>query len=289
MYTLNRTEIEAYLQRIGIDEIQPPTLEFLSELQAAHVEYLSWQTVDIFAGRPAGIHLRESINLMLNGRSGYCFHLNGAFSVLLHSLGYTVRWHRAGVQPHGEQPRVNSFHLGLSVLIPGSENPDEQWIIDVGLGGMPFQPLPLRYSTYGQAPFTYNLLPSSVATEGWRLEYEPNGPSLGVDYAPDWVSQLDEFIPKHEFYSQSIQSPWHKTFLLRQRDAQRSHELRGCMLRIHDAEGIRKMEIRTFNEWISTLTDVFHEPLVRYSKMEREEMWKQVQTAHEEWKKTQQS
>ncbi|MDR6722864.1 arylamine N-acetyltransferase [Paenibacillus amylolyticus] len=67
MYTLNPTEIKAYLKRIGIDEIKPPTLEFLSELQAAHVEYLSWQTVDIFAGRPAGIHLRESVELMLNG------------------------------------------------------------------------------------------------------------------------------------------------------------------------------------------------------------------------------
>ncbi|MGW8956539.1 arylamine N-acetyltransferase [Paenibacillus sp. NPDC055715] len=38
----------------------------------------------------------ESVQLILQGRSGYCFHLNGAFSVLLHSLGYRVCLHRAG-------------------------------------------------------------------------------------------------------------------------------------------------------------------------------------------------
>ncbi|WP_458460799.1 arylamine N-acetyltransferase family protein, partial [Paenibacillus sp.] len=181
---LNPSEIQAYLKRIGINTIKKPTLEYLFELQRAHVQYLSWQTVDIFAGRPAGIDLQESVQLILQGRSGYCFHLNGAFSVLLRSLGYTVDWHRGGVQPHGEKPRVNSFHLGLTVLLPDADRNVERWIVDVGLGGMPFEPLPLRYGTYGAAPFTYQLMPSSVAAGGWRLEYEPNGPSEGVDYAP---------------------------------------------------------------------------------------------------------
>lgn len=187
---LNPSEIQAYLKRIGMNDIKKPTLEYLIELQRTHVQYLSWQTVDIFAGRPVGISLQESIQLILQGRSGYCFHLNGAFSVLLRSLGYTVDWHRGGVQPHGEQPRVNSFHLGLSVLLPDADPTIERWIVDVGLGGMPFEPLPLRYGTHGSAPFTYQLMPSSVAAGGWRLEYEPNGPSEGVDYAPEAVHDL---------------------------------------------------------------------------------------------------
>ncbi|WP_440114563.1 arylamine N-acetyltransferase family protein [Paenibacillus sp. QZ-Y1] len=287
--TLTPSEIQAYLKRLGIDDMKKPTLEFLTEIQRAHVQHLSWQTVDIFAGRPAGIDLQESVQLILQGRSGYCFHLNGAFSALLRSLGYTVDWHRAGVQPIGEKPRVNSFHLGLSVHLPDADPNVERWIVDVGLGGMPFEPLPLRYGTYGSAPFTYNLTPSSVATGGWRLEYEPNGPSEGVDYAPEAVHDLGEFIPKHEFYSRSAESPWHNAFLLRQRDAKRSSELRGCMLRTHDTDGIHKIELQSYTEWTDALTEIFHEPLVRYTKMEREEMWDRVQAAHEEWKRTQQA
>lgn len=101
---LNTAEIQAYLKRIGIDDIKEPTLEFLFELQRAHVQYLSWQTVDIFAGLPAEISLQDSIQLILQGRSGYCFHLNGAFSVLLRSLGYTVDWHRGEYSLMGNNP-----------------------------------------------------------------------------------------------------------------------------------------------------------------------------------------
>ncbi|MGQ8873215.1 arylamine N-acetyltransferase family protein [Paenibacillus sp. TSA_86.1] len=285
--TLTPSEIHAYLKRIGIDKVKEPTLEFLSEIQKAHIHHLSWQTVDIFAGRPAGIGLQESVQLILQGRSGYCFHLNGAFSILLQSLGYTVHWHRAGVQPHGEQPRVNSFHLGLSVSLPDA-NPDvERWIVDVGLGGMPFEPLPLRYGTYGREPFTYTLMSSSVVSGGWRLEYEPNGPSKGVDYAPEELTSLEEFIPKHEFYSQSADSPWHNTFLLRQRDTDHSYELRGSMLRTHGIEGINKMEIQTYTEWKDVLVSHFNESLANYTEQERREMWDRIQVAHVEWKKTQ--
>lgn len=287
--TLNAAEIRAYLKRIGMDDIKKPTLEFLFELQRAHVQYLSWQTVDIFAGHPGGISLPESIQLILQGRSGYCFHLNGAFSVLLRSLGYKVDWHRGGVQPHGEQPRVNSFHLGLSVLLPDADPTVERWIVDVGLGGMPFEPLPFRYGTYGSAPFTYQLMPSPVVAGGWRLEYEPNGPSKGVDYAPTAITSLEEFIPKHEFYSRAAESPWHNVFLLRQRDENCSHELRGCMLRTHDMEGIRKKEIQTYTEWREVLTGLFHEPLVNYSELECQDMWNRVQAAHTEWKQAQEA
>lgn len=288
MNTMTDSELKSYLKRIHIDDIKPPTLEFLSELHRAHVQYLSWQTIDIFTGLPEAIDLANSVRLVLQGRSGYCFHLNGAFSILLRSLGYEVQWHRAGVQPHGEQPRVNSFHLGLSVLLSEAGPETERWIVDVGLGGMPFEPLPLRYEVYGEAPFTYNLTSSSVASEGWRLEYEPHGPSEGVDYAPEVLLTLDEFIPKHHFYSQSAESPWHNVFLLRQRDTVASNELRGCMLRTHTAEGIHKTEIQSYTDWRELLDGVFHEPLVRYSERERVAMWERIRAGHEEWKRKQQ-
>ncbi|MGC5324202.1 arylamine N-acetyltransferase family protein [Brevibacillus sp. SYSU BS000544] len=281
MEMLKNEEIKAYLHRLGIKEIEPPTLSFLSELHKAHVKNIPWETIDIFAGRPTAIDTRESVQLMINGRSGYCFHLNGAFSELLRSLGYQVSWHRAGVQPMGEQPRINSFHLGLTVKL---EN--ERWIIDVGLGDMPFEPLPLQAGIYDQDPFIYKVTESSVVTNGWRLEHDPLSTFTGVDYDPEVVDELEEFYPKHEHYSRSANSPWINLFLVRHRHATGSNELRGCVWSKREKHVIEKIEILSKSQWFEVLGDIFGEHLVNYSKQARDDLWNKVQAINEQWKKT---
>lgn len=282
---LTRPEIKAYLKRIGIEAIQPPTLEYLAQLHQAHVSTISWQTIDIVAGRPTSIDLHECVRLMLSNRSGYCFHLNGAFSVLLRSLGYRVFWHRAGVQPPGQEPRINSFHLGLTVSLTNEQQQEQRYIIDVGLGDMPYAPLPLQIGTYEQEPLRYQVVNSSVAEGGWRLVHDPIASFVGVDYAPDELENLEEFKPKHEFYSRSPESPWIKLFLVRHRHATGSNELRGCIWTRRDSKAIVKTELRTKSQWLEVLGDVFQEHLVSYSQLERDELWKRVWKYHEEWKK----
>ncbi|MFS0838976.1 arylamine N-acetyltransferase family protein [Paenibacillus sp. 1P03SA] len=285
MYTLTREEVRAYLKRIGISDIGAPTLPYLAELHKAHVKHLSWQTLDIFGGKPAPIGFKESVDLILSGRSGYCFHLNGAFGVLLHSLGYRVNVHRAGVQPMGAEPRINSFHLGLTVDFAGSADGSGRWIIDAGLGDMPFEPLPLRYGTYVQEPYTYKVTKSGVAADGWRLEHDPLASFPGVDYAPDVLGDLEEFKPNHEFYIRSEESPWYNKLLIRQRNEADGNELRGCIWTKRDANGLNKTELRTKAQWLEVLAGVFHEQLVHYSKPERDDLWKRVEAAHSEWQK----
>ncbi|WP_336077418.1 arylamine N-acetyltransferase family protein [Paenibacillus sp. 203] len=286
MYTMTIEEIKAYLNRIGIPEIQPPTLSYLVELHKAHVKHLSWQTLDIFARKPAAIGFRESIQLILHGRSGYCFHLNGAFSALLYSLGYKVSLHRAGVQPLGAEPRINSFHLGLTVNLLNEHHEDEVWIVDVGLGDMPYEPLPLRMGTYEQTPLHYKVMESGVVTKGWRLEHDSLASFVGVDFAPAVVQDLEEFMPKHHFYSRSAESPWFNLFLIRQRQALEANELRGCIWKRRGLHSLEKIELDKKSQWLEVLADVFGEPLVNYSRQERDELWKRVLAAHIEWKKS---
>ncbi|TKH43475.1 arylamine N-acetyltransferase [Paenibacillus terrae] len=286
MYIMTKEEIKAYLNRIGIEDILPPTQSYLFELHKAHVKHLSWQTVDIFAGKPAAIGFQESVQLILQGRSGYCFHLNGAFSALLHSLGYKVFLHRAGVQPLGAEPRINSFHLGLTVNLLNEQHEDEVWIVDVGLGDMPYEPVPLRMGTYEQAPLQYKVTESGVVANGWRLEHDSLASFVGVDYDPAVVRDLEEFMPKHHFYSRSVDSPWFNLFLIRQRQALETNELRGCIWKKHGLNGLEKIELDHKSQWLEVLADVFGEPLVDYSHQERDELWKRVFAAHTEWKKT---
>lgn len=284
---LSKTEVNAYLSRLGFDAPEAPTTDFLFALHRAHVERIPWQTLDIYAGRPASMELRDSVGLMTSGRSGYCFHLNGAFSLLLRTLGYDVTWHRAGVQPTGKEPAVNNFHLGLTVGMPGEDGGIARWVIDVGLGDMPLEPIPLKHGRYEQGPFAYELRDSAVAEGGWRMEHDPPYGYVGVDFAPEEVQDLAFFHPNHAFYSRSPESPWINMFLIRQRTKAEMNELRGCIWKKWSAEGCKTTEVARKEDWMALLAEVFGERFAVYSHEERDAVWRRVLNQHEDWKRGQ--
>lgn len=282
---LTKAEIKAYLHRLGLSDIEPPTLSYLFRLHRAHVERISWQTVDIFAGNPGSIDPHHSVQLIIGGRSGYCFQLNGAFSTLLRSLGYKVNWHRAGVQPLGEKPRVNGFHLGLTVILQNDHQEEEVWIVDAGLGDMPYEPIPLLPGVYRQGAYTYGVTDSEVVKRGWRLVHDPQSVFVGVDVEAEIVHDIHAFAPNHEHYSKSPESPWINTFLVRHRHESGGNELRGCIWSKREDNRIRKVELQTEAEWLDVLGDVFGERLVAYTKSERHAIWLKTRKLHEEWKR----
>lgn len=281
---LTTQQTKDYLKRLGV-EFDSPSKEFLSALHRAHVEKLSWQTIDIFAGKPNAIDVETSISHILNQGSSYCFHLNGAFSALLRSLGYNVSLHRAGVQPKGKEPRVDSYHLGLTVTMPDTALQKEQkWLVDVGLGDMPYEPLPIIAGEYQQGPFIYKIKPSDVTENGWRLENDPCAPFAGVDFAPEIVEDIEEFNSKHEFLS-SPDSVWRSLLLVQNRQQNGSNELRGCVFSQRNRNGIQKREIINKKAWFELLADVFDEKLNRYSKLEKDEIWNRVIQIHDQWRR----
>jgi arylamine N-acetyltransferase len=169
--------------------------------------------------------------------------------------------------------------------LTNEEQQEQRYIVDVGLGDIPFEPIPLRMGIYQQGPLRYLLEKSGVVQGGWRLVHDPYASFAGVDFAPDDLEDLEEFKPKHEFYSRSPESPWFQLFLVRQRHATGSNELRGCIWSKRGIDGIEKIELRTKSQWLEVLGDVFQEHLVSYSKLERDDLWKRVWNYHEEWKK----
>ena len=82
-------------------EARPPSIDALRELHRRHSERVPYETMWIHSGESWGIDPVDSVvRIALEGRGGYCYHLNGAFGALLHSLGYAVRAHVGGVAPH---------------------------------------------------------------------------------------------------------------------------------------------------------------------------------------------
>ncbi|WP_166242671.1 arylamine N-acetyltransferase family protein [Paenibacillus turpanensis] len=282
---LGLDQTKRYLDRLGL-EISAPTKHFLFALHREHVSRIPWQTVDIFAGKPTSIDPKHSVPHIASGGSGYCFHLNGAFSSLLQTLGYRVFLHRAGVQARGTEPRVDSFHLGLSVMLPDKEGKDQRWLVDVGLGDMPYEPLPIAAGHYHQSPHTYKISDSKVVEQGWRLDHDPYASFPGVDVEEAEVQGIDYFIPKHEYLSTSPDSVWVNLLLVRNRQEQGSRELRGCIFSQRDPLGIEKREVTSRTEWFDLLAEVFGVKLEQYDRTEKDELWSKVIKKHAEWKRS---
>ena len=277
---LKRDELFAYLKRININRVEAPSLEYLIYLHRAHIKYVSWQTLDIFMGKKDNICLKESIGLILNQRSGYCFHLNHAFYWLLSSLGFKVSIHRAGVHSKNKYANIDGFHVGLLVHFKD----ESKYLIDVGLGDMPYEPILLQEGTVQQEFSTYSLAKSKIADNAVRLNNDSKASYLGVDYSLNEETTFDIFDAKHAFYCNSEKSPWKNLLIFKNRTEKQVNELKGGIFTTINDLGVEQLEVTTKKRWLELLNEVFYEPLIAYSDDEVNNIWLKVQKEHLKWK-----
>jgi N-hydroxyarylamine O-acetyltransferase len=282
---MGELDLPAYLTRLGIDDPGPPSVAGLFAIHRTHVERVPYENLEIQLGRRTTVDPYESAARVLRGRGGYCYHLNGALSVLLRALGYEVRWHVGGVQPHTEPEPVGATanHLALTVhRLPAPECPDGVWLVDAGLGDGPYEPLPLRPGRYRQGPFTYGLTRSAIVEGGWRFTHDPEGCFTGMDFAWPEATPAD-FADQHEYLSTSPESGFVGKPVAIRRDAAGAEVLRGCVLTRLDASGRREVQIDTQAHWFAALADLFGLTLEDVDGRERADLWRRVRTAHEAW------
>jgi N-hydroxyarylamine O-acetyltransferase len=168
---------DAYLARLGL-EAERPSAEALRRLHHRHVERVPYETLWIQAGERWGIDPIDAITRIAHhGRGGYCYHLNGAFGLLLRSLGYSVQGHVGAV--HGaDGPDDNSTanHLVLTVHgLPADNNPSGRWYVDAGLGDAMHEPVPLATGAYRQEPFRLVLEERRNEWCDWHPSLEERG------------------------------------------------------------------------------------------------------------------
>ena len=210
--------------------------------------------------------------------------MNGAFSVLLESLGYAVTLHRAGVQNRSD-PRASITCNHLALTVTGlSDAPETTWLVDVGLGDALHEPLPLREGTHRQGPFTYGLRPSEIAPGGWRFEHDPRGSFLGMDFerVPATMSDFEE---RHAWLSQSPESGFVRVCAAQRRDAAGVDLLRALTLtRLDGGDGARTL-LDTPARWYGALADVFGLTLADVGPSDRDRLWRRVVGQHEQFVK----
>ena len=280
-------DVDGYLRRLKVGHDGPPSAERLRTIHAAHVERIPYEVIEIQLGRPITVDPYESAaRIVERHRGGYCYHLNGALSLLLETLGYDVVWHKGGVQARTDPEPVGATgsHLALTVHgLPADHNPSGDWLVDAGLGDALHEPLPLIAGTYEQGPFTYGLAPSTREPGGWRFEHDPRCSFTGMDFKAQRAT-TEDFAAKHAFLSSSPESSFVRTCAVQRRDAAGVDMLTGCVLQRLDAHGPpQPRTLETAAEWFDALHDVFDLPLTDLADGQRAALYARVHAAHEAW------
>lgn len=178
-------DIKAYLERIKIDDVRKPDLEFLAHLQNQHLLCVPFENLDIHREGHEIILDYERLydKIVTRNRGGFCYELNGLFCWLLRELGYRVDMLQAEVFSEKKDEWGPPFdHMTLLVHL------EESYLVDVGFGDSARSPIrmPDGETEYVGGKF--------------RLVTEERQPHMQREQDGEWRSQHRFSIEPREFH-----------------------------------------------------------------------------------------
>ncbi|NLD35861.1 MAG: arylamine N-acetyltransferase [Desulfatiglans sp.] len=121
--------LEKYFERINYTGGTKATEETLHDLHICHTLNVPFENLDVFYSMPPLLDEFSLYNkIVLNRRGGYCFEMNGIFSIVLKKMGFKVTDLLARVTIDG----VNYTTRTHQVLLVETGN--TRWLADVGFG-----------------------------------------------------------------------------------------------------------------------------------------------------------
>ncbi len=271
-----------YLRHFGLEEAAAPSPAALADLQARHLDRVIFENLEIQRGRPTTVDPAESAARIVNeGRGGYCFHLNGAFGLLLTALGYDVAHRRGTVQPSDAPPMRRLNHLVLVVRgLPDDGHPDGEWWTEVGLADGPRAPLPLRPGRTEEDPYDLALEPSPVFAGGWRL-LQGDGAEPGVVDADAVAPAAGELAAAHERLSTSPESRFVRTVTFQRRRADHVDILRARTLSRVRRGAAESRVLEGEEQWYAAIAEIFGLDLSGLEAGERRALWERAAAQHD--------
>jgi N-hydroxyarylamine O-acetyltransferase len=258
-------DINNYLKRIRYDGNLDTSRDTLFGLQTAHLHAVSYENLDIHLGQHLPVSASHAYQKLLRGRGGWCYELNSVFAWVLRQLGFVVRVVSSGVlRPGGLTP--DGDHMLLVVEAEGLH-----YMVDVGFGDGPVQPLPLIEGQY-QAGFLHYELSSTA--EHWVLHNHPASNTAGFQFSHDER-------PDGYFYnrSQALQtdpeSGFVTTTVCQRLTLHHLYTLRSVTLTTLSNGGSEKQIIDSLGEYKAVLSDVF---LLDVPQIEL--LWQKAQVQH---------
>jgi N-hydroxyarylamine O-acetyltransferase len=135
-------DVDAYLDRLGLDRPARADVDSLRELHERHLTTVPFENLDVHLGER--IEFTEDAlfdKIVRRRRGGVCYELNAAFALLLRELGFEVSLLAAKPYDEGRGFGWPFEHLALRVDL------GEPWLADIGVGR--FIRHPLRMNARG--------------------------------------------------------------------------------------------------------------------------------------------
>ena len=241
-----------YLKRIGMSENLKfsHSVEFLNQLQLAHVTRVPYENLDIIKGVPLNLdpeHLFDKI--VIRNRGGYCFDVNGLFGALLTELGFRVT-HLAARFLRNESTIPLRRHRVLLV-----ECDEGEYICDVGIGSAaPRYPLKLQEGIeQHQFGETYKLQREDFL--GWVI-YEKHGEEWRRFYSFTLEPQIDvDFITPSFYCEKHPDSIFNKDVMVAIKTETGRKTLNGREYKVFSGEDITEIREKLSDEGIKEVLE----------------------------------
>jgi len=132
-------DVAAYLERVAYSGSRTLSADTLRDIHRAHLFSVPFENLDIGWGREIRMDQESFVRKIVeHHRGGFCYELNGAFSVLLQALGFQVTLLSARVPLADGRDSPEFDHLTLRVDL------NEPWVADAGFGDCFVDPLRLQ-------------------------------------------------------------------------------------------------------------------------------------------------
>lgn len=162
-----------YLSRIGYQGEVSCDVATLTQLMQRQLRSIPFENTEVQAGRIPSLVPEDIVNkVLLRGRGGYCYEINGVFAMALTAIGF--EWYFAGARPMFYPMRRPKTHMVVIVRVQG-----KNYLCDTGFGGYALRaPLLIEEGETVQDGDRFRMelvggeyVVSSLVQEEWQRQY----------------------------------------------------------------------------------------------------------------------
>jgi len=241
--------LETYLRRIGHAGPPKPDLATLTALHRAHINTLAFENLDVQLSAPPDMSLDAMLDkLVMRGRGGWCYEMNGIFGWALREIGFDVTRVAGGVMREhmGDQQMGN--HLCLLVHL------EQDYLADVGFGSALEQPIPLQIREHDSLPYRVGL--SDAGNDYWRYSERSFGEPFSFDFRTEPADE-DLLASKCIWQGTNPASNFTTNLVVQKRFGSRHIALRGRVLTETGIERATRTILDSAEELVSVLNNTF--------------------------------
>jgi len=282
--------VTRYLSRLGLSGNPSATVAGLTELHRRHLDAVPYENLAIMLGRPDSTDPVETLRrIAAGGNAGYCFHQNGAFEVVLRSLGFAVERRYGHVWSTPENRAVRQLnHLVLLTVIDG-----RRWWPDLGLGDGFRDPVEVVVGEIRQGPFRYEITdagptdagptdagPTGSGTVEWTFRHDSSGSFTALDVHASSPADA-EVAASHRVLSTPPDGRFTRILVVQRRDGTGTEGLRRIRHQ-RTGDGAFTRDLASYGDWRAALESL-RVSLAGVTDEELRSLHARMLAAHAEW------